>query len=294
MSGQRASNFVGAIVWVLACGLAMSVGCSSSTSTNTTGSDGNGGAAPSSTHATGGAGTSSTTTAGGGGSTGGATSGGAAGTAGAGQGGSVPPADGGSGCNGETPAATASCGAGKSCHLASCGPPAQFACVQAGMVAQGGACMTNTDCAVGMNCIGYSATLRACEKQCTSDAECPNSRCAEYSTCNMALRGKFCLRPCSDVTAAGAAACGAGFKCDGLCVGGMGATVCVAAGTAKSGACTNNTDCAPGYTCINLSTDGGVAASCTQLCNTTPDCAAGMCTGNIGCGTMATNLHFCQ
>jgi hypothetical protein len=110
----------------------------------------------------------------------------------------------------------------------------------------------------------------------------------------MALRGKFCLRSCTDITAAGAAACGTGFKCDGLCVGGMGATVCVAAGTARSGPCMSNVDCAPGYTCINLSNDGGVAAACTQLCKNNTDCTTGMCTGSIACGTAATDLKFCQ
>jgi len=154
--------------------------------------------------------------------------------------------------------------------------------------------MTNAECGQGLNCIGYSATLRACEKQCTADSECPNSRCAEYTTCNMALRGKFCLRSCTDVTAAGAAACGTGFKCDGLCIGGMAATVCVGAGTAKSGACMGNTDCAPGYSCIIRSADAGASGTCTQLCRTNPDCTMGMCTGEIACGTAATALRFCQ
>jgi hypothetical protein len=153
--------------------------------------------------------------------------------------------------------------------------------------------MTNGDCASGLNCIGYSSTLRACEKQCTDDSECGGARCADYSTCNQAVRGKFCLRGCTDVTAAGAAACGTGFKCDAACVGGVTSTICVAAGTAKSGSCMGSSDCAAGYTCVNLSTDGGTAGTCTQLCKTNTDCTSGMCTGTIACGTTPTNFKFC-
>ena len=153
--------------------------------------------------------------------------------------------------------------------------------------------MNNTDCGPGMNCIGYSATLRACEKQCTADSDCGGGRCADYSTCNQAVRGKFCLRGCSDVSAAGAAACGAGFKCDAGCSGNMASTFCSAAGTLKSGACMGSADCAAGYTCVNMSSDGGVAGFCTQYCKTNTDCITGTCTGTIACGTTSTTLKFC-
>jgi hypothetical protein len=85
-----------------------------------------------------------------------------------------------------------------------------------------------------------------------------------------------------------------GFKCDGICFGQTSATLCVAAGTARSGPCMGGSDCAPGYTCISRSSDGGVSGECIQLCRTQMDCASGMCTGNVSCGPMANGLHFCQ
>jgi hypothetical protein len=220
-----------------------------------------------------------TTTAGGGGPGGGAT------------GGSTPQGDAGFvACSGETPAGTAACGAGKSCHLASCGPPAQYACVAAGSGSAGTACMTNADCASGLNCIGYSSTLRTCEKQCTDSSECGGTLCADYSACNEAVRGKFCLRACTDFMPAGAAACGMGFKCDtAACIG----TFCIAAGTAKSGSCMGSSDCAAGYICVNVSSDGG-GPTCTQLCQTNSDCTTGSCIGNSDCSNgPPTNIKFC-
>jgi hypothetical protein len=70
--------------------------------------------------------------------------------------------------------------------------------------------------------------------------------------------------------------------------------ICVAAGTARSGPCMGGGDCAPGYTCINRASDGGVTGECLQLCRTQPDCTSGMCVGNLSCGGMSNGLHFCQ
>ncbi len=187
----------------------------------------------------------------------------------------------------------AMCGAGKSCHLASCGPPAQYACFTAGAASAGAACMSSSDCSAGLTCIRYSLTVSVCEKQCTLDRDCTSGRCAGFTTCSNAVMGRFCLRACSDVTAAGAAACGTGFKCDGACVGQTSTPVCIAAGTARSGPCMSSADCAAGYTCINRSLDGGVAGECMQLCRTAADCTAGMCTGNIACAGVASGSHFC-
>jgi hypothetical protein len=228
-----------------------------------------------------------------GGASGASGAGGTANGGAAGAGGTGAPVDGGATCSGENPAGSASCGVGKSCHLTSCGPPTQYTCVPAGTAAAGGTCASSGDCASGLTCVGYSATLRACEKQCTTDADCPNAHCAQYSTCSGMLGGGFCTRSCTDVTAAGAAACGTGFKCDGGCFGQVSSTFCIAAGTARSGACQSSTQCAAGYTCISTSADAGTMGTCTQLCQTNADCMSGMCTGNIGCGSAASGLHFC-
>jgi hypothetical protein len=53
-------------------------------------------------------------------------------------------------------------------------------------------------------------------------------------------------------------------------------------------------DCAAGFACIDLSTDGGTTGSCTQLCHVDGDCSAGKCTGTLACGGTATALKFCQ
>jgi hypothetical protein len=215
------------------------------------------------------------------------------GAAGAGLDAAPPPNDAASTCNGETLAGTAMCGAGKSCHQTSCGPLLQHACFQAGTIAAGAACASSAECAVGLNCIGFGATVKVCEKQCTSEADCMGGRCVEYTSCSQAVRGRFCLRPCTDVTAAGAAACGTGFKCEGTCVGQTVSTLCLPAGTRRAGACMGTADCAAGYTCVNLSSDGGATGMCTQTCVTDTDCTTGTCAGTLTCGGAASTLHFC-
>ena len=158
----------------------------------------------------------------------------------------------------------------------------------------GGACTNSANCASGLTCIAYSATLSVCEKQCAIDVDCMNARCVRYTVCSQVAAGGFCVRPCSDVTAAGAAACATGFKCDGACFGQASSTICVAAGTVMLGACNGSSACAPGYTCLNRALDGGFAGACTQNCRVNTDCTAGMCTGNFSCGGVANGLHFCQ
>jgi hypothetical protein len=151
----------------------------------------------------------------------------------------------------------------------------------------------STDCGAGQTCLAYSATLSACEKQCTADTDCPNSHCLGYSSCGQANFGGFCARPCTDVTMAGAAACGTGFKCDAFCAGQAVSTVCLPSGTLRSGTCTA-ADCAPGYVCVNRNVDGGLVPLCMQYCKTNPDCMTGTCTGNLSCGGVPNGLHFCQ
>ena len=296
MNQKPPRRVASAILFSLSCGLAATAACSSSTATTetsstattmvaTSGSGGRGGAGPATTSAT------STTGNGGSGGPGGASPGGAGGT---GLDAGVPPNDGGPTCSAETPAETAACGAGKSCHLASCGPPPQYACYQAGTVVAGAACTNSVDCSSGLTCIGYSATLAVCEKQCATDGDCASAHCLGYTTCSQASSGRLCVRPCSDPTAAGAASCGTGFKCDGACFGQASSTICVPAGTATAGPCTGSSGCAAGYTCLNRAVDGGFAGACTQTCRTNTDCAAGMCTGNFSCAGIANGLHFCQ
>ena len=55
-----------------------------------------------------------------------------------------------------------------------------------------------------------------------------------------------------------------------------------------------SSECAAGYACINLSADGGVTGTCTQLCRNNTDCTTGTCIGSLACGGMATALKFCQ
>jgi hypothetical protein len=104
-----------------------------------------------------------------------------------------------------------------------------------------------------------------------------------------AIPGKFCEKTCTDIRASGAAACGAGFKCDASC---NGATpnpgLCFLAGTLTTGAaCTSLSDCAAGYSCIS--------SVCRQTCITNTDCATGTCVSIFcGGGTVQTNFKFCQ
>jgi hypothetical protein len=152
------------------------------------------------------------------------------------------------------------------------------------------------DCAPGLICLHYDKVY-ACRKFCGSNADCtPGTTCTATSTCGMGrtMVGKYCSKPCSDVvTAAGSAVCAPGFRCNFGCDGTTPTppTCDFETGTQKSGPCSGDTDCAPGYYCLNAGDGGGV---CTQACNTNADCAMGTCTGTLTCGGVATTYHYCK
>jgi hypothetical protein len=202
-------------------------------------------------------------------------------------------------CSGPTPAGQAMCGPGKTCNLDICGPPPTFTCFTAGTGAEGATCKTDAQCAPGLACLHYNK-LYACRKLCVMNTDCPAGYlCSESFTCgdNPDGAGKYCAKPCSDVvTAAGSAVCATGFRCnfgcDRMTHASLPPTCDFEAGTAKSGPCTTDSECAPGYYCLLSGTDGG--ATCTQACRSNADCVAGTCTGTIDCGDTATTYHYCE
>jgi len=198
-------------------------------------------------------------------------------------------ADAGPTCSAESPAGTAMCGPGKTCSLSACAPAA-YACFPAGSAADGVACTAEADCASGMFCLKYGPDLNVCRRTCTIDSECATgSRCqGSYTSCSGTISGKYCERLCSDITRAGSAVCGPGFKCDASCNGMMvNPGTCFVAGPVTSGSCAAISDCAAGYSCI-----GNI---CRQACNSNADCSAGTtCSGDIFCGNTQTSYHFCQ
>jgi len=210
---------------------------------------------------------------------------------GGGGSGGGPGVDAGPTCNAQTPAGTAMCGAGKSCLLSTCGPPATYDCYAAGSLGDGAFCDPDrTECASGLICLTYGTDLNVCRRTCTVDAECATgSRCiGSLTSCApQNIMGQFCERLCSDITRAGAAVCGPGFKCDASCGDtSPNPATCFKAGTLTSGACSAISDCAAGYSCI-----GSV---CRQACKTNVDCAVGACTGGLFCGNTDTGFRFCE
>jgi hypothetical protein len=206
---------------------------------------------------------------------------------------------GGTTCSGANPAGGAMCGPNMTCNSDECGPPVTYTCFAAGTKLEGQPCDDKTDCAANMMCLHYNQ-LDVCRKQCLANTDCPAGYvCTESWVCgdNPDSAGKYCAKPCSDVvTAAGSAVCGGGFRCnfgcDKVTHASLPPTCDYEAGTATSGPCTADGDCAAGYFCLVTGTDGG--AACTQACRSNGDCATGTCTGTIYCDTVATTYHYCK
>jgi hypothetical protein len=205
---------------------------------------------------------------------------------------------GGTTCNAATPAGGAMCGPNMTCNSDACGPPVTYTCFASGTKAEGEPCDDRTDCAANMMCLHYNQ-LDVCRKQCASNADCSAGYvCTEHWVCgdNPDSAGMYCAKPCSDVvTAAGSAVCGGGFRCNFRCDrvthASLPPTCDHEAGTATSGPCDGDSDCAAGYFCLS-GADG--SASCTQACRSNGDCATGTCTGTITCDSTPTTYHYCK
>jgi hypothetical protein len=234
--------------------------------------------------------------AGSGGTAGSAGSGGIGGSSGtSGTGGAG--ADAGPTCGSLDPAGTAMCGTANTCQISTCGPPVQYTCAPAGAGVESSACMTSLNCAAGLTCLAYGGALNFCKKYCAVDSDCgAGFLCnGQLEACAGAVKARYCEKSCTDPATTGSADCQAGFKCSFFCSGMATALECTPAGTATSGTCAGENDCARGYTCLaRTGTDGGVTASCVQYCSPTVPCTTGACTGTFGCGGVANGYRFCQ
>ncbi len=146
---------------------------------------------------------------------------------------------------------------------------------QVGATASLATCMetaTTAVCPAGQACIGG-----LCEATCAADSDCPSKW-----GCNL-LSGQsdaVCMPQCNPVFPqlpdATHVACDPGVTCQPIAPAGGGAfTDClaVAASGTEGQACTDYTDCAPGYGCI----DDGAGPACRAFCRVGQgDCAAGL------------------
>src|SRR5205823_4219514 len=98
---------------------------------------------------------------------------------------------------------------------------------------------------------------------CGDDVDCPvGYRCIGSLVCEVGetAAAHYCAQACSDVTAAGAGACGASFKCEVGCAPDGPVMMCDPAGVQTAGPCQYATDCAAGYGCVS--------GLCRQACHT--------------------------
>ncbi|HXU63148.1 MAG TPA: hypothetical protein VN962_15695 [Polyangia bacterium] len=177
-------------------------------------------------------------------------------------------------CAGDTPAGDRSCGSGFNCVSAgSCATPLVYVCKPVGSGVDGATCLAGgqADCAQGFRCVTYNANLHVCRPDCAVDQDCPaGSTCSDQVSCSDAAGtklalGKTCRKSCGDISTAGAATCGPGFKCSLECPSGLPEASCVPAGTLTSGPAGTDA-CAAGYQ--------SVAGVCQKVCKSSADCPA--------------------
>ncbi len=129
-------------------------------------------------------------------------------------------------------------------------------------------CTGMSDCAAGYLCLDNE-----CARYCATDANCdaPGGLCVItlYANGTTPIAGvALCSPNCNPLTAAGCPSgqgCGVYANADGRQY-----TACHAASTGTQGtACTNDLDCAPGFGCINFTSNGTTTVECMQLCQPT-------------------------
>ena len=141
------------------------------------------------------------------------------------------------------------------------------------------ACTGMNDCAAGYLCLNSE-----CVRYCQTDANCvaPGGLCVTtlYADGTTPIPGvTLCSQNCDLLTTTGCRSgqgCGVYSTADGL----RRYTSCHAASTGTQGAtCTNDLDCAPGFGCINFTTNGTTTVQCMQLCQPTVT----VCPGSTSC-----------
>jgi len=149
-------------------------------------------------------------------------------------------------------------------------------------------CPADTDCAAGWVCVG-DGTNDACEKYCTSNAQCtaPRGQCVLQLTDqsgNPITGAVVCTSNCDPAAINNAANCPTGWSCD-LFTSMYNATTydiadCRKAGTAgENAACSTTVACAAGYSCVN----NGTSNVCARICKPP---------SNNGCPGVTTCLSF--
>jgi len=171
------------------------------------------------------------------------------------------------------------CSGGQVCTLGL--SPMEDACGAPGTGREGEACSGTAACGAGLACSATSLSPEPrfiCRRVCRADV---HEDCTGEALCINPLGGRedldLCTLGCSPV---------APFNCpaDSMCVvfnlGGATVTECVGpVGTGTVGsACTEPTDCAPGYACA------GDTPACRPYCNADMRCTTGTCSdiGTIG------------
>ncbi len=134
-------------------------------------------------------------------------------------------------------------------------------------------CTSGSQCAAGYGCIGTVPNAE-CLRYCTADSGCmaPGGLCA--TTVANAPGVKVCTANCDPQTSQG---CPTSWGCQVFrSMGTIGGTYCAPSGNGgQGGACTDPSQCLPGYTCVD---QGG-----TKVCQ--KNCVVGQagCPGGTAC-----------
>ncbi|HKO92034.1 MAG TPA: hypothetical protein VJU61_12815, partial [Polyangiaceae bacterium] len=167
-------------------------------------------------------------------------------------------------------------------------------CYPAGTGTQHSLCASNADCAPGYRCGG---TSDACRRYCFEDGDCESGSCSLNVPALFAgsLSVGNCAELCDPVRPQaprpGLAVCPTDFRCQAA--GASAGSYCGRAGLLRAGeACTQSSECAPGFFCSDTTN------SCRQYCYVDADCESGSCaedaTPNSFAGTGTFPVFFCE
>ena len=142
-------------------------------------------------------------------------------------------------------------------------------CTTEGTQAQGEECNTNSlSCLAGLRCIVLDNSAGRCQSFCDTDAECqlPGGRCVFDLSDTQGT--KACSENCDPVTSQGCTF--AGQRCTaGFDETDTGFTLCMTAGAGTQGsACSAESDCAAGYSCVTVNNQ----QACRQWCTVGSTC----------------------
>lgn len=149
-------------------------------------------------------------------------------------------------------------------------------CHEPGEAQLGATCTGIFGCDKGLLCVNASSSVSVCSKYCSDDNECGGGLClltlTDPNNPNGTLPGvTLCTDSCVPSTNAGCNA--AGLGCQIYLQQGppdVYFTLCSGAGSSGQGSlCTDNTDCAPTFACL----DDGTGNKCLKYCNVAaPNC----------------------